>query len=194
MNANWRFFLGVACGVGLALLPGVADHLHAAVRAFPGLGKPEAGQPRKHTAERFSFTANAPMDRVFPLFGADRERVWAPHWNPQFVHPVPAADVPGMVFTVAHDHLHAVWVNTQFDPQLGRVQYVYTIPGHLVTVITLNVEADEQRTRVDVEYDRTSLVPEADAQVEEMAKQDRTSGPEWEKQINDWLLKPNGPS
>jgi hypothetical protein len=188
MNGNTRFLLGVACGVGLALLPRAAGHLHAAVRALQD-GPAASGAARAHTEEHFSFTAHAPMNQVVPLFGAEKERLWTPDWHPEFVRPNPAADVPGMVFTVAHSHFTSVWVNTAFDLQNGRVQYVYTIPEHLVTVITLSVRPDGQQTHVDVEYDRTSLRPEADAFVQKMAKQDRESGPDWEKQINAYLEK-----
>jgi hypothetical protein len=61
-----------------------------------------------------------------------------------------------------------------------------------VTLITLNVTPQGDRTQVSVEYDRTSLVPEADSHVQEMAKKDRSSGPEWQAQINHYLqARPN---
>jgi hypothetical protein len=192
MTNSLRFLLGLACGVGIALLPKATAHLHAAARAFHG-NQAAPGSARAHTEEKFAFTANAPMDQVAPLFGADKERVWAPHWEPQFVHPLPAADREGMVFTVAHDHLRAAWVNTAFDldfeHKTGRVQYVYMIPDLLVTVITLNLKPEANQTHVEVEYDRTALSSEADDHVRHMAKQDRESGPEWEKQINTYLGK-----
>jgi hypothetical protein len=100
---------------------------------------------------------------------------------------VPAADEEGMVFTVAHDHLKAAWVNTEFDLKNGRIQYVYMIPDVLVTVITLRLRPEGDHTQVEVEYDRTALSPEADAHVRHMAEGDRTSGPEWEKQVNGYL-------
>ena len=92
-----------------------------------------------------------------------------------------------MVFTVAHQHHDAVWVNTDFDLENGRVQYVYVIPDALVAVITLRLTPQGGETHVEVEYDRTALVSDANAQVEEMARQDHVAGPEWEKQIDDCL-------
>ena len=92
-----------------------------------------------------------------------------------------------MVFTVAHQHFRAVWVNTAFDLKNGRIQYVYTIPDALVTVITLNLTPQGQQTRVEVEYDRTALSAEADGHVRHMAEGDRKSGPEWEQQVNQFL-------
>lgn len=185
MRGVLLFVIGALCGVVVMAAPKVAAHLHAMLHGRQG--SPGRGEARVHTEETFAFTANAPMEKVLPLFGAEQERLWAPGWNPAFVHPVPAADEEGMVFTVAHDHLKATWVNTAFDDKNGRVQYVYMIPGALVTVITLKLTPQGEQTRVEVEYDRTALDAEADAHVRHLAEGDRRSGPEWEKQVNGWL-------
>jgi hypothetical protein len=97
-----------------------------------------------------------------------------------------------MVFTVAHHHLRSIWVNTELDLKDGRVQYVYVIPDVLVTVITLRLKPEGNQTLIEVHYDRTALTPEADAHVQEMAKQDHDSGPEWRNQINQYLEKHRG--
>jgi len=54
-------------------------------------GPAHAGEPL-HTCEQFAFIANAPLDVTWPLFGAEKERVWAPGWNPVFVWPATALD------------------------------------------------------------------------------------------------------
>jgi hypothetical protein len=51
-----------------------------------------------HTSEQFTFLANARVADVFPLFGADTERLWAPGWEPRFVWPAIPTDRAGMVF------------------------------------------------------------------------------------------------
>jgi hypothetical protein len=187
----WLFVIGAVCGAVIVALPRIAAHLHGALHGMHG-GQSPAGSMRTHTEERFSFVANAPMERVAPLFGADKERVWAPGWDPAFVHPVPAADEEGMVFTVAHSHLRAAWVNTAFDLKNGHMQYVYMVPDALVTVIDLRLTPQGNTTKVDVEYDRTALSEEADVHVRHMAEGDRKSGPEWEKQVNGWLEENKG--
>ena len=144
-------------------------------------------EPLTHTEATFQLTANAPMDEVAPLFGAERERLWAPDWNPRFLHPAVAADVSGMVFTVSRGDAELIWVNTQLDLARGVVQYVYVIPETLTTVITLHLLADGERTHVEVTYARTALRPDANARVAELAAADRASGPEWEHQINGYL-------
>ena len=186
MKGTWLFVIGAVCGAAIIAAPRVAAHLHGALRAAHG-GQSGPGDARAHTEQRFAFIANAPIERVWPLFGADKERVWAPKWNPQFVHPIPVTDKEGMVFTVAHDHLRATWVNTQFDEKRGQIQYVYVIPDALVAVIHLKLTPQGQQTKVEVEYDRTALSPEADAHVRHMAEGDRTSGPDWEKWVNGYL-------
>jgi len=182
------FIIGAICGAILVAAPKVAAHLHAVLHG--GHGAAPCNSP-VHTEETFAFTANAPMEQVAPLFGADKERVWAPGWNPQFVYPLPASDEEGMVFTVAHDHLRAAWVNTLFDPKNGMFQYVYVISDALLTVINLKLTPQGDKTHVEVQYDRTALSTEAESHVRHMAEGDRKSGPEWEKQINAYLSSRN---
>jgi hypothetical protein len=189
----WAMFVvGALCGVVVAAAaPKVAMHLYGAVHG--GLGhagtRGDGAGMRVHSKETFAFTANGAMEEVAPLFGADKERVWAPEWNPQFVYPVPVKDAEGMVFNVAHGHRRAVWVCTEYDLEKGRVQYVYVIPEALLTVITLRMKAVGKRTGVEVTYERTALSAEADEHARHMAEGDRGSGPEWEKQVNGYLEK-----
>jgi hypothetical protein len=186
MKGAWLVVIGAVCGAALALLPRAAEHLHAALHGMHD-GQATSGKSRAHTEVKFVFTAHAPLEEVAPLFGADKERAWSPNWDPKFIHPLPATDQQGMVFTVAHDHLKSVWVNTEFDQKNGRIQYVYVIPDALVTVIKLQLTPEGNQTHVEVEYLRTALSAEADAHVQHMAKQDRTSGAEWEKAVNGYL-------
>ena len=189
MRSALLLVMGAICGAVIMLAPGVAAHLRAVLRDGH-VGQGVSGGARAHTEERFAFIANAPMDRVAPLFGAEGERVWAPDWDPQFVYPIPAADHEGMVFTVAHDHRKSVWVNTEFDAKNGRIQYAYVLPDIMVTLITLRLTPEANQTRVEVKYDRTSLSPEADAHVRQTAEQHH-KGADWEKEVNGYLGKEN---
>ena len=151
-------------------------------------------EERAHTHASFEFVARAPIDTVFPLFGAERERAWAPDWDPRFVWPPVAADEQGMVFTIAHGERTAVWVNTVFDRATHRAQYVYLLPDHLVTVIEVRLTAERtaehEAARVAVTYERTALNAAADPVVRRMADHDRAAGPEWSAQINAYLDRP----
>ena len=143
--------------------------------------------PVLHTRERFGLIANAPFELAWPLFGAHKERDWAPDWNPSFVWPEKPADREGMVFAVRHGGRTAIWVNTVFDATLRRIQYVYLIPNVLVTVITLKLEPNGDSTNVEVVYERTALAAAANEIVRNMAASDRVAGEEWSRQINTYL-------
>jgi hypothetical protein len=141
-----------------------------------------------HTREQFSLVANAPFEIAWPLFGADKERAWAPDWEPVFLWPEKAFDQEGMVFIVMHEEKKAVWVNTAFDRSARRIQYVYVIPDVVVTVITLKLMPDGDSTAVDVVYERTALTIAANELVRGMAAGDRVADMHWSQQINTHLV------
>jgi len=146
-----------------------------------------------HTREQFALIANAPFELAWPLFGAHRERDWAPGWNPSFIWPEKPFDREGMVFTVGHCDKTAIWVNTAFDQTSRRIQYVYVIPDVLVTLITLKLEPNGDSTNVDVVYERTALADAANEIVRDMAAGDRIAGEEWSQQINTYLRQQDQP-
>ncbi len=143
-----------------------------------------------HTREQFSLLARAPFDAAWPLFGADRERVWAPGWEPVFLWPPQMPfDREGMVFKTGRGAAGAVWVNTAFDRAAQRIQYVYMIPEVVVTLITLRFTAENRTTVIDVTYERTALAVAANDAVRDMAAVDRAAGEEWSRQIEHHLRR-----
>jgi hypothetical protein len=179
-----RVWVGLLIVAGLALIFGV---LHRRFGQLGRLGMAEG--PLAHARSEFTFTVQAPMAEAFPLFGAEGERAWGgPHWDPQFVYPTPAKDVEGAVFLIHHGHHSATWVNTAFDAQAGHAAYVYVIDGKLTTRIDVQLSPlDSGTTRVRVMYERTALSPSVNADVMEMAQKDAKMGPEWERDIAEYL-------
>jgi hypothetical protein len=178
--------IGVPVALGVAMLtPPQRDALAAA--AASETSPVDGGQIPLHTREEFAFTVDLPVDRALPLFGAVRERDWAPDWSPDIIWPTPAVDREGMVFSVAHGEKTALWVNTALDPAARRVQYVCLLPGIVATVITIALTGHDRHTRVSVRYERTALALEANHLVEEMAAHDRAAGPVWQRQIRQYL-------
>ena len=149
----------------------------------------ESPQPA-HARTQFQFTVNAPLELTAPLFGADKERVWAPGWNPRFVYPDPAKDQQGMVFQVAHGPRTATWVNTAFDLAGGHIQYAYVLAEAMVTTIDIRLaRAAADKTTVTVVYERTALIADANEHVQHFAAGDGKSGDQWAAQINGYLAK-----
>jgi hypothetical protein len=141
-----------------------------------------------HVCNSFQFVIRAPLHRAAPLFGAEGERCWAgQHWNPEFLYPQPGKDVQGAVFTVQRGPHTSVWVNTLFDVEGGRMQYV-SFPGSVVSTIDVQLTAlDTSSTRVEVTYVRTALDVGANDDVKTMGRSDRESGPHWQQAIEGCL-------
>ena len=143
-----------------------------------------------HTRNEFSFTVDAPFEQVMPLFGADEERKWAEHWNPQFVYPTPARDREGMVFKIAHGDRTATWINTAFNLSGGHVQYTYVLSDAMATLIDIHATREgAHKTSVKVVYERTALIPEANEHVQHFAKQDEGAGKEWQDAMNSYFAR-----
>jgi hypothetical protein len=142
-----------------------------------------------HVRNSFHFVVGAPLGRASALFGPEGERCWAgPHWKPEFLHPQPAQDVEGAVFTVQHGPHKSVWVNTVFDPTGGRMQYVSFVPETLVSTVEVRLSVlTQSSTKVEVSYVRTALDASANEDVLAMGRRDSESGPEWQKAIADCL-------
>jgi hypothetical protein len=153
------------------------------------LGNSQDHKPASLVHRRVEFVLNlsAPYEAVFPLFGADKERVWAEGWNPQFVYPQLARDQAGAVFMVKGGH-SSVWVNTIFDAEHGRVQYACFAGESMVTLISIHVQKIAPgQTKATVVYERTAVRPEANDQVNRLADGDQTKGPEWEAALRSYL-------
>jgi len=151
--------------------------------------RPRRGGPVVRTDNSFEFTARAPLREAFPLFGAWGERAWAGEsWQPRFLYPDPPRDEAGEVFTVSHGHSgqEATWVNTTFDVETGRIQYVYVLPG--VQAVLIDLALQEQpgasSTVVRVRYRRTALSSDLNERVEKLGREDAASAPEWERDVN----------
>jgi hypothetical protein len=142
-----------------------------------------------HIQTKFDLLVHAPYAVAAPLFGPEGERAWAgKSWDPQFIHPQPAADVEGAVFTLRHGSHSATWVNTLYDVDGRHFQYVYFLPEIMVTVIDVRftlISAD--LTGVNVVYTRTALSPQANVHVTAMSEGDKTAGKEWQQAIDDYF-------
>lgn len=152
---------------------------------------PPAPESCMHVSTSFDFVVHAPYAVAAPLFGPEGERAWAgKHWDPAFVHPLPAKDMEGAVFTIAHGPLSAVWVNTLFDIEGRHFQYVYFLPGLMVTAIDVRFKpVDANSTAVNVTYARTAITPQGNEHVEAMSEGDKTAGKDWEQSIEEYLAR-----
>lgn len=169
----------------ITLFVGTAASARPALAQSP-IARPE---PLMHVSTSFDLAVHASYAETAPLFGPEGERPWAgKHWNPEFIHPQPAADIEGAVFTIQHGTYKAVWVNTLFDLDARHFQYVYFIPHIMVTVIDLRFTAiAADQTGVHVVYTRTAVTSEGNEHVSAMSEGDKTAGKDWQKGLDAYL-------
>ncbi len=150
---------------------------------------PPAQVPLAHVSNSFHFLVHAPLGRAAPLFGPEGERTWAgAEWDPQFLYPQPAKDIPGAVFTVQQSNRKGVWVTTRFDVKRGRMQYVSVVPGVRASTVDVRLTAvDASTTSVEVTYVRTALDGSANEEVQALGQSDRQEGPHWQEAIETYL-------
>jgi hypothetical protein len=141
------------------------------------------------TQSSFDVVVRAPYAETAPLFGPEGERAWAgKHWDPHFIHPLPAHDEEDAVFTIQHGPFNAVWVTALYDVEGRHFKYVYFLDNLLVTTIDVRFEIiDAASTRARVVYTRTALQPEGNEHVTAFTSLDKTAGPEWQRAIDAWL-------
>jgi len=141
-----------------------------------------------HVSNTFEFDVNQPQELVAPLFGADRERVWADGWNPQFIYPQPAVDQQGSVFQVMHGSHKSTWINTIFEPAKGHIQYAYFVPDAMAVLIDIHLSpAQNSGTHVQVRHERTSLSGELNDHIRKQGEQDARSAEEWRTSIEGYF-------
>jgi hypothetical protein len=148
-------------------------------------------EPFARQTTSFDLVVHLPLAQAAPLFGPMGERAWAgSHWNPEFIYPQPAHDQQGAVFSIHHGPYIATWVCTAFDVDARHFQYVYFLPGLMVTTIDVRFKAPTaDTTAVNVIYTRTAIAPEGNAHVAAMSDGDKNAGAEWQQAIDEYLAK-----
>ncbi len=115
-------------------------------------------------AERVTRTATISLrsgiDRVFPLFGAIKEKRWADGWNPVILYPASGDLEAGMVFVTegsdADEPVYA-WIVSAYQPQRHFVEYTVSTANR-IWVITIRCGAPSAlETEASVTYTFTGL-------------------------------------
>jgi hypothetical protein len=141
---------------------------------------------RIHLRRTGEVTVALPLERAFPLFTPEGERLWAPGWDPVAHYPAAGSPVEGAVFsTIGDDGLTTLWVIVDWQPERHRVRYARITPARRAGTVEV-----ECRTRgggatvARVTYELTALSPEGDAELAGWTESwYRRFLAEWEEQI-----------
>jgi hypothetical protein len=133
----------------------------------------------------------APIDRVFPLFGPVREKDWAHGWDPQVIYPKDVLVAKHMVFQTKGG-LHGstetyTWTIVNYEPAQFTIEYLVSASDRL-WFITVRCKAQGENTSATVTYSYTGLTPDGNqknkAAIHNMFASDLK---DWEKAINYYL-------
>lgn len=109
---------------------------------------------------RNNFEIEKPITRVFPLFTAEGEKLWAPGWDYVQIFGDTNVNEDDVFLTQTHDHAaaDAIWIVKKYDSQNHFVQYYKVEPGEKIGLISVTCEKiDDTKTKVIVEYCYTAL-------------------------------------
>ena len=106
-----------------------------------------------------SFMAQAPIDKVFPLFGPIREMEWAAGWEPEIIV---GADLQlHTIFKTPSgfaEEPYYLWAITQCLVSDHKIEYTVSTANR-IWFITVACEPVQDKTKVTVRYRYTSLTP-----------------------------------
>ena len=107
------------------------------------------------------FHLDAPIARVFPLFTALGETVWAEGWAPQLLS---GREERGSVFRTVHDGRETTWIVVDYRPADGHVSYARLAHDSNMGLVDVRcTAAPGGGTEVSVRYTLTGLNPQGQA-------------------------------
>ena len=117
------------------------------------------------TTQVRTFRLEAPVARVFPLFTALGEKVWAQGWEPELLS---GHEERGSVFRTTHGGHEATWIVVAYLPSQGHVSYARLVQGSNMGLVDVQCSAASGGgTEVSVRYTLTGLNAQGQLFVEE---------------------------
>jgi len=100
----------------------------------------------------------APPAQAFALFSPEGERLWAPGWTPEYLHPPNGTPQPGLVFRTAVGGETTLWLLLRYDTAACEAEYVRVTPeSRIGTVAVRCAAAGADASDVHVAYRFTAL-------------------------------------
>jgi hypothetical protein len=153
-------------------------------------------QDTAFTAERLQRSASivleAPIARVFPLFGIIREKEWSPGWSPTPIFPLSGEMAEGSVYRTP-GHVHGepplTWVVSRFDTASAHLTYLVTAADRIVSIDIQCAQLTGGWTRATITYSLTGLTVEGNAICHHLLGKLFAHGlQDWQAPINELLM------
>ncbi len=115
----------------------------------------------KRVSRTSTITLNAPLEKVFPLFGPIKEMEWAAGWQPEIIYSQADNIEAYMVFkTKSHGHGEPdyIWTVSRYAPAEALIEYTIFTPNRLWRItVQCRKAAAAQTTQADITYTYTAL-------------------------------------
>jgi hypothetical protein len=136
-------------------------------------------------------TLNAPLKKVFPLFGPIREKEWAAGWEPQVIHATTDLEEHMVFQTRSHHGQEAdfTWTVSKYYPDQALIEYTVFAPERIwwITIECREGKAKET-TEAKITYTYTGLTESGNATNEKaLATMYRRDLKDWQAAINHYL-------
>ena len=117
------------------------------------------------TSKRISKTSaiilDAPISKVFPLFGPVKEKEWSIGWKPQMIYPATGNVEEHMVFKTAphagHNEPDYTWVVSKYQPAQALIEYTVFTPERVWWITIQCREEVSNRTTAEITYTYSGL-------------------------------------
>lgn len=130
-----------------------------------------------------TFEINRSVDKVFPLFSPEGEKLWVPGWDYEDVMGAASLSEDYVFITDKHDHAsgRAIWLVKKYDPETYLIEFYKVEPDEKVGIVTVACSGlSEERTRVKVTYRYIALSEKGDEFISGF------TGAYYEKFISEW--------
>jgi hypothetical protein len=121
----------------------------------------------KHTA---AFEINQPIEKMFPLFSPEGEKLWAPDWDYENIMGSTDLHEDYVFITKNHDHAstNAIWVVKKYEPESYLIQLYKVEPEDKIGTITVKCTVSgDSRTKTEVTYEYIGLSERANKFISE---------------------------
>jgi len=134
---------------------------------------------------------NGDAAEIFPMFSPTGERLWAPGWDPDLLHPKGIDWAHGQIFRTREKSGEVVWIVTRLDRAAHSVEYHRVEPGLYVARITVECRpADRHTTKAVVAYSYIGLSEAGNREIEAMTQPDYDAKmTRWTGWINEAVAK-----
>lgn len=136
----------------------------------------------------------APIERVFPLFTPLGETLWAPGWQPEFLHPADGVTARFMVFRTGQGIGETLWACADWQPDDHFVRYVRVTPASRFGFVEVKARArSDAATEVSVTYRYVALTEAGEAELAAFTEDAfRAMIDGWQAAASAWLAHNSG--